>query len=73
IAVLYLVESFATESGLGYYIMDSWQALAYPRMYSAILALCLLGMILYFSFDLMEKRFCRWTVIGEQYKETVYD
>ncbi len=51
IAVLYMVESFATESGLGYFIMDAWQALDYPRMYSAILALCLLGMTLYFSCD----------------------
>jgi len=66
IAVLYLVESFATESGLGYSIMDAWQALAYPRMYSAILALCLLGLILYFIFDAMEKRVCRWKTIREQ-------
>ena len=72
IAVLYLVESFATESGLGYCIMDAWQALAYPRMYSAILALCLLGLILYFGCDLMEKRFCRWIKIGKQYKELGY-
>jgi len=71
IAVLYLVESFATESGLGFFIMDSWQALAYPRMYSAILALCLLGLILYFSFDMMEKRFCRWKVIGERNNKEV--
>ena len=72
IAVLYVVESFATQSGLGYHIMDSWQALAYPQMYSAILALCLLGLILYFSCDLMEKRFCRWITVGEQYKELGY-
>lgn len=72
IAVLYVAESFATKSGLGYYIMDAWQALAYPQMYSAILALCLLGLILYFGFDSTEKRFCRWVAIGEQYKEAGY-
>jgi len=72
IAVLYVAESFATKSGLGYLIMDAWQALAYPQMYSAILALCLLGLVLYFSFDLIEKRFCRWVAIGEHYKDAVY-
>ncbi len=68
IAVLYLAESFAAKSGLGYYIMDTWQALAYPKMYSAILTLCILGLILYFGFDQMGKRFCRWVAVGQQYK-----
>ncbi|MDP2917366.1 MAG: ABC transporter permease [Dehalococcoidia bacterium] len=68
IAVLYLAESFAAKSGLGYYIMDTWQALAYPKMYSAILTLCILGLILYFGFDQMEKRLCRWAAVGQQYK-----
>lgn len=70
VAVLYLAESFAAKSGLGYYIMDTWQALAYPKMYSAIMTLCLLGLLLYFGFDLMERRFCRWVTVGEQYKST---
>jgi ABC-type nitrate/sulfonate/bicarbonate transport system permease component len=34
IAVLYLAESFATMSGLGFYIMDTWQSLDYNRMYA---------------------------------------
>lgn len=67
IAVLYLAESFAAKSGLGYYIMDTWQSLAYPRMYSAILMLCLLGLLLYFGFDLTERRLCRWVTAGERY------
>jgi len=72
IAVLYVAESFATESGIGYLIMDAWQSLDYPRMYSAILALCLLGLILYFGLDLIEKHFCKWVTISEHYKEIKY-
>ena len=68
IAVLYVAESFATNSGLGYYIMNSWQSLAYPKMYSAILGLCLLGLVLYFGFEQTEKRFCRWATIGNHLK-----
>jgi len=72
IAVLYVAESFATESGIGYLIMDAWQSLDYPLMYAAILALCLLGLILYFGLDLIEKRFCKWITISEHYKEVKY-
>lgn len=72
IAVLYVAESFATESGIGYLIMDAWQSLDYPLMYAAILALCLLGLILYFGLDLIEKRFCKWVTISEHFKEVKY-
>ena len=37
VAVLFFAESFATTSGLGYYIIsDSWQRLAYPEMYAGV-------------------------------------
>ena len=39
IAVLFFAESFATTSGLGYYIIiDSWGRLAYPEMYAGVIA-----------------------------------
>ncbi|MBI4641075.1 MAG: ABC transporter permease [Candidatus Tectomicrobia bacterium] len=63
IAVLFFVESFATESGLGFFIMDAWSRLNYKEMYAGILGLGLLGTILYEILDLSEKRLCRWIYI----------
>ncbi len=60
IAVLFLAETFATQSGLGYYIMDAWARVDYPDMYAAILALALFGLLVYGAIDLLEARLCRW-------------
>ena len=65
IAVLYFTESFDTRSGLGFYIMDSWQALAYPQMYAAALAMALLGLAIYLGLSRMEKQWCRWVQAGQ--------
>jgi ABC-type nitrate/sulfonate/bicarbonate transport system permease component len=61
IAVLFIAESFATTSGLGYYIMtESWGALRYTQMYAGVLAMSLLGLILYFFIDTLDKRLVPW-------------
>ena len=61
IAVLFFAESFATTSGLGYYILvESWGALRYPEMYAGVLAMSLLGLLLYFVIDTLEKRLAPW-------------
>jgi NitT/TauT family transport system permease protein len=61
IAVLFFAESFATTSGLGYYIIvEAWGRLAYPEMYAGVLAMSLLGLTLYFIVDGMERRLCPW-------------
>lgn len=64
IAVLYIAESFATRSGLGYYIMDTWQSLSYREMYSAVVAMSLVGLALYLVLDMLEARACRWVRAG---------
>lgn len=66
IAVLYLAESFATNSGLGYYIMDTWQRLDYKRMYSGILAMSLMGGLAFIILAYAEEKLCRWTQAGKQ-------
>lgn len=66
IAVLYLAESFATNSGLGYYIMDTWQRLAYTRMYAGVLAMSLLGAVAFIVLTAIENKVCRWTQVGKQ-------
>lgn len=61
IAVLFIAESFATTSGLGYYIMtESWGALRYKQMYAGVLAMSLLGLILYFIIDTLDRRLVPW-------------
>jgi NitT/TauT family transport system permease protein len=60
IAVLFLAETFAAESGLGYLIVDAWTRVAYAEMYAAILALSLLGLLLFALTDFLEKTLCPW-------------
>jgi NitT/TauT family transport system permease protein len=59
-AVLFLAETFASSSGLGFLIVDAWTRINYPEMYAAILALSFLGLILFILTDVAEKIFCPW-------------
>jgi NitT/TauT family transport system permease protein len=60
VAVLFFVESFATQQGLGYYIMDSWGRMAFDKMFSGIFGMSALGVALYEITNLLEKKTCRW-------------
>ncbi|AEF82154.1 ABC transporter permease [Leadbettera azotonutricia] len=60
VAVLFLAETFAAESGLGYLIVDAWTRVAYAEMYAAILALSLMGLLLFVLTDLLEAIICPW-------------
>ena len=60
IAVLFIAEAMAGSTGLGYFIMQSWSMVNYPRMFAGIIALALLGLVLYAVFDLLERRLTRW-------------
>ncbi|GHV34393.1 ABC transporter permease [Spirochaetia bacterium] len=60
VAVLFLAETFAAESGLGYLIVDAWTRVAYAEMYAAILALSLLGLLLFVLTDILEAILCPW-------------
>jgi ABC-type nitrate/sulfonate/bicarbonate transport system permease component len=66
IAVLFFAESFATTSGLGYYIIvESWGRLAYPEMYAGVVAMSVLGLLLYFAADVLERRLAPWMFVQE--------
>lgn len=60
VAVLFFAESFASESGLGWYIVDAWGRVAYTDMDAAIVALALLGVGLLALVDLAERLLCPW-------------
>ena len=59
-SVLFFTETFGTDRGMGFYIVDSWMRLAYGEMYAGIFVLSLLGFILFFTIDILEKRVCKW-------------
>jgi NitT/TauT family transport system permease protein len=60
VAVLFFAETFASENGLGYLIVDAWSRIAYAEMYAAILTLSLLGLLLFFLTDALELFLCPW-------------
>jgi len=60
ISVLFFVESFATASGLGYMIMDSWAKAAYTQIFVGIIGMSILGVMLYELFRHLERRMCPW-------------
>jgi NitT/TauT family transport system permease protein len=59
IAVLFFTESFATNAGLGYYvIVDTFARIAFPEMYAGVVAMSVLGLVLYFVVDFLERKLC---------------
>jgi ABC-type nitrate/sulfonate/bicarbonate transport system permease component len=64
IAVLFFSESVAGSTGLGYYIIDAWGRVAYGEMFAGIIAMALLGVVLYEIIEAVELRVCRWTRAG---------
>lgn len=64
VAVLFMAESFVTDQGLGFMIMDAWGGLDLPRMFSGILAMSLMGFLLYGFVNAIERRLCRWAEKG---------
>jgi len=60
VAVLFIAEQSLTSYGLGYYIVvETYQVLLYREMYTGIMAMGLLGMLLYFAIYSIELRINR--------------
>lgn len=60
VAVLFLAESFATDAGLGWLIMDAWGMGDALRMFTGILGMSVLGLLLYGVVGILERLLCRW-------------
>lgn len=63
VAILFIAESMAGSSGLGYFIMHSWSILEYKRMFAGIIAMAVMGIMLYEAFDFAERRLTRWRIV----------
>ena len=66
IAVLFFSENYATQYGIGYFIMNCWTFVNYVDMYAGILGLSLLGYILFKVVDYAEAKLCRWVMIAKE-------
>lgn len=64
VSVLFLTESFVTERGIGYYLVDAWSRLAYAEMFAAVIGMALLGLSLYGVVDGLERWLCPWLRAG---------
>lgn len=61
IAVLFIAESIGNNVGLGYYIVvEQWNRFAYARVYAGILAIALLGSLMFGAVSWLEGRANRW-------------
>ncbi|MBB6480307.1 ABC transporter permease [Spirochaeta isovalerica] len=61
IAVLFLTETYASRTGIGWYIMDAWSRLAYGEMYGGIFVLGAAGFFLMELVNLGQRLLCPWT------------
>lgn len=55
VSILFFTETFGTEYGMGYFIMDAWMRVNYLEMYAGIVVLSLMGFALFMAIDLVEK------------------
>ena len=60
ISVLFFTETFGTQYGIGYYIMDAWLRVNYLDMYAGIV-LSAMGLVLFILLDWAERRLCAWS------------
>ena len=60
VSVLFFTETFGTQYGMGYYIMDAWLRVNYLDMYAGIVTLSAIGLLLFGVIDLFEHFACRW-------------
>ncbi|MCX7787572.1 MAG: ABC transporter permease subunit [Spirochaetes bacterium] len=65
LAVLFFAETFFTRWGLGYFIMDAWSRMDYPRMYAGIITLGVAGWILFMGIDSLEHLLRPYKQVGE--------
>ena len=63
IAILFFSETISSQEGLGYYLLDAWSRFAYTEMFAGIIAMGLLGLLIYFFLDYIEHLICPWKFV----------
>lgn len=60
VALLFLAEAIAGSSGLGYFIVDSWALVNYPRMFAGMVGMAVLGVGVYEALACIERALTPW-------------
>jgi len=60
IAVLFITESIAGNTGIGFYIVNAWGRIDYPTMFAGIIIMALMGVVLYEVIGFCEQKLVRW-------------
>ncbi|HWP97873.1 MAG TPA: ABC transporter permease [Syntrophomonadaceae bacterium] len=60
VSILFFTETFGTQFGMGYFIMDSWMRVNYLEMYSGIVVLSFMGFCIFTAIDIVENYVCSW-------------
>lgn len=66
LAALFFAETFATDKGIGYFIMNSYSMADYRRSFAGILLLGLMGLALFGALAIAEKGLCPWKLHREE-------
>ena len=60
-SVLFVTETFGTDKGLGFYIVDAWMRIDYLTMYGGIVMLSIIGSLLFIVLDIVDAMFGKWS------------
>ena len=60
-SVLFVTETFGTDKGLGFFIVDAWMRIDYLAMYAGIVMLSIIGSLLFILLDITDAVFCKWS------------
>lgn len=60
VSILFFVEAYGTNYGMGYYILDAWSRINYIDMYIGIIVISIIGFTLFVSIDLISNKLCVW-------------
>lgn len=60
ISVLFVTETYGTDRGMGYFIVDAWMRINYVDMYAGIIILSMTGFFVFLAIDILETTLCKW-------------
>jgi NitT/TauT family transport system permease protein len=60
VSILFFTETYGTEYGMGFFIMDSWMRVNYKEMYAGIVVLSIIGVLIFVIIDMIEAYLCSW-------------
>jgi NitT/TauT family transport system permease protein len=60
LSILFFTETYGTEYGMGFFVMDAWMRMSYVELYAGVLAFGIVGFLLFFGLDSIEKLLCPW-------------